>query len=53
MSKRKKRRLYILWRKKKENRSSVTITKYVDGKGTVFQVNCLNIDIKKKVLIGI
>ena len=40
---------------KKENKiqNSVTITIYVDGKGIVFPVNCLNKDIKKKILKSI
>ena len=30
--------------------SFLTVIIYVDGKGTVFPVNCLNKDIKKKIL---
>ena len=49
MSKRKKKEYYTFCGKKKENQNSVTITKYVDGKGKVFQVNCYDKDIKKKI----
>ena len=49
MSKRKKKNIIHFVGKKKENQNSVTITKYVDGKGKVFQVNCYNKDIKKKI----
>ena len=49
MGQRKKGTGYILREKEKKNQSSATITIYVDGKGTVFRVNSLNKDIKKKI----
>ena len=36
-------------RKKREDQDSVTITISMDGKQTIFPVNCLNNDIKNRI----
>ena len=45
-----KKKFTFLRKKEKKNQNSVTITISADLKRTIFPVNCLNKDIKKKIL---
>ena len=48
MDKRKETRCYII-AEKREDQDSVTIAISMDGKQTIFPVNCLNNDIKNRI----